>query len=198
MLKKIMIMVAIIMFGMVSAASAIVMDFETLESPGTGTTRFTHFEEDGFQLDTAVGFASWQTENGYYKGNAAFLNYYTYDAKLSAMNDSLFTLNSIDLNYLFNSASSISFRAYDDNNQLIGTDNITLNVNQWITYNFSSSFENISYMLWKNPNPHHTFDNITINETDSPAPVPEPATCLLLGCGLVGMATINRKRLLNN
>jgi len=196
MLKKIMIMVAVMMFSMVSLAGAVVMTFDGVGGPGDGHTSFTHFEEVDFQIDTAVGFGAWQEDNTNYAGDAVFINYYNYDAKLSAVDGSLFTINSIDLNTLYdNETSSISFRAYNDNNQLIGVDNVDLTVSQWVTYDFSSDFENISYMLWRNPHPWHQFDNITLNETGAPAPVPEPATCLLLGCGLVGMATIGRKRL---
>jgi len=183
MIKKVMTLAAIIMFGIVNLAGAVVMTFDDIIYTEPDIESFTSYSEVGFEIKTAL-FGS------RLNSSSVFINAVNYDATLSATDGSLFTLNSIDLNTLYdNTTAPVSFRAYDANNYLIATEGTTLTTDGWMTFEFSDAFSNVDRVMWSQVSQFHQFDNITLNETgDAPAPVPEPATVLLLGCGLIGLA----------
>jgi len=199
MYKKVVTIVAIMMFGMVNLASAAVITFDNLETPGPGAGSIINYENQGFKIESELMFAYWcqDNNNGYNTSAALFITVSDFDATLSAIDGSLFTLNSIDLDTLYNNngPSPVEFRAYDINDNLLATEGTTLTSNEWATLEFSSEFEDVAYVKWCQLDALHQFDNIVLNETGGPAPVPEPTTILLFGSGLIGIATIGRKKL---
>jgi hypothetical protein len=109
------------------------------------------------------------------------------------VNGSLFSLYSIDLDTAYandDGPSPVTFFGYDSGNVQIATAGTTLVADGWITLNFPSTFRNLAYVEWDQVSEYHQFDNVNL----AGDPVPEPATMLLLGTGLVGVAGAARRR----
>ena len=198
---KIALMVSVILFAMVSTVNAIVMTFDDYESNYDGTDVAPislPYQAQDFEIKVdSVDLSC--------SGKGIFMSNGESMATLSAVGGSLFTLNSIDLDILSDTTNVlVSFSGYDASGALLATEGITLfaseentsAANEWITFEFPPTFNNVSYVTWWQGNEDfHQFDNIAINENASaPAPVPEPATCLLFGSGLIGMAGIFRRK----
>ncbi len=69
------------------------------------------------------------------------------------------------------------------------------------TYSLAESFTDIEFILseagcWTDS--FAGIDNVVVTESaTSSSPVPEPATMMLFGCGLVGMAAVGRKKIIS-
>ncbi|WP_300465276.1 PEP-CTERM sorting domain-containing protein [Desulfobacula sp.] len=79
-------------------------------------------------------------------------------------------------------------------NNYSGVAYIPLSNSQWVSvsHTFTTSYSQLSLMLedFHAPGENAYFDNIKL----STAPVPEPATMLLFGIGLLGLAGVNRRK----
>ena len=211
-MKKLIIAIMIFLFGLSITCNAAIITFDDLENPGDSInshTTFPIYENQGFKITPVRfesvyqrkdNFGSFHQDNVNYNKSASIFittsssygNNNGYMAKLFATDYSLFTLNSFDIANLFNINSTlVAFRAYDINDNLIGADGITLTTNEWITFEFSFVFNNISYLIWHQSCNCHQFDNITLNKTSS---VPIPPTILLFGSGLIGLVGISRRK----
>lgn len=194
-MKTILAIVSILVFGVVSA-SALTINFDDLEVSGTSPGYLTSYNDQGFQF-TGQDFMYWQQEHAYYNTSAAlFIRYQSNTARLSAVDGSLFTLNSIDLDTLYNrdTDTTVTFTGYNSANQVVATESLTWRADGWITLDFTPEFNNLAYVDWIQTFGYHHFDNVVINGDSTPAPVPEPATMLLLGTGLAGLGLIRNKR----
>jgi len=201
-MKKIITVIVIMMFSMISLASAAVITFDDLETPGTSAGVLYSYQDQGFNFEVDIeglgyeidyeGFAYWQQGNEFYNTTASlFIRFEKSIATLNTTDGSLFTISSIDLDTFINNnvPCSIEFKAYDVNDNLLATEGTTLNAG-WVTFEFSSAFSNIDHMEWIQENKPHQFDNVVLNKPGSPVPV--PSAILLLSSGLIGLITIRR------
>lgn len=173
-------------------ANAVVMDFNQLTGSGL-QSRGYHYEEDGFQLDTtgSQGFYSIHSNDYRYDGSVGFFND-TIDGitRLTKIGGGLFSLDSIDMDSLNGGYQvTVNFIGTLLNGSTVSTSFRTNAANNLQTFDFGTSFDNVTSVAWTQASPYHSFDNIVVNA----AQVPEPGTVAMLGLGLLGVFASRRK-----
>ncbi|RYF41103.1 MAG: PEP-CTERM sorting domain-containing protein [Cytophagaceae bacterium] len=74
------------------------------------------------------------------------------------------------------------------NGSTTSTEFRTNSANNLQTFNFGTSFDNVTSVRWTQASPYHSFDNINVT-----AQVPEPGTVAMLGLGLLAFTAARRK-----
>ncbi|SMP67036.1 PEP-CTERM sorting domain-containing protein [Noviherbaspirillum suwonense] len=173
-------------------ASAVVMDFNSLTGNNGDVNRGKHYEEDGFQLDTTGtnGFASIHSGSVGYDGNTGFFNNNINGVTvLTKIGGGLFSLDSIGLDSLDGGYQvTVTFTGTLLNGSTTSTEFRTNSANNLQTFNFGTSFDNVTSVRWTQASPYHSFDNINVT-----AQVPEPGTVAMLGLGLLAFTAARRK-----
>jgi hypothetical protein len=170
-------------------ANATVIDFNSVIGLGEDA-QGQHYEEDGFQLDTALGFYSINNSERY-TGTPSFLNGFAGGlTTLTKIDGGAFSLDSIDLdNYYYDPVVNVTFIGSlldGSTTSTVFQTNATFGLETFI---FNSSFNNVRSVTWAQDFPYHSFDNIVVNA----AQVPEPGTVVMLGMGLLAFTAARWK-----
>ncbi len=193
-LKGVVLALSMALFS--GAAVAVILDFQSLASRGSGfVSAGNAYSEDGFTLanlssNNANSLLSAEEGNlPYYSGSAALFNSNHLGITRLVSNASLtFSLLSIDLaeiDALRLGPTVVSFTgaffAGGTINKVVTLDGIA----GFETVHFDG-FEDLISVSWTQQPQYHQFDNISL------ANVPEPSVSLLLGLGLLGLVATTR------
>jgi hypothetical protein len=216
-MKKMLVVLSIVLCLFISwnSAAADVINFESLSTSGE-TTPFSLYQEGGYTLTndadiiygdpsdpswppTPNAFGWWATSySGGYAGSLGLFNNYQWlTTTLTKDDNTPFSMYSIDLSRLGGGApavgDSVNFTGIksDDNSAVTQTFTYSETL-AFQTFFFSSDFNELKSLSWISASAIQDpqFDNITMSALTT---VPEPATLLLLGLGLVGLAGARRK-----
>jgi len=198
-MKKILIISSIVLFG-ISPCFAVTFDFNSLATGYYTEAQFnSNFVGVSFDNTGGNGFdIQSSTLQPDFSGNA-ILNepYYTVNNLTRATFASLTNFISVTLGDFNQDPDTLYLFAYDSSNNVIGSQSYNLPADSYAGITLSLSVANIAYVEFYGVGVNYNsvyWDNFTFNETTNP--VPEPATILLLGAGLIGLAGYGRKKYL--
>jgi hypothetical protein len=211
---KSILLVTLTLFVFSTTASAVVIDFQSLEHiDSLNRAHGFSYSEDGFTLVDAsgrFGFHTFGTERFGYSGSTALFNGFIGGITiLTQDNGDPFSIYSIDLAELIVSdglpGASVLFEGVLSSGVPI-SQRFTLDGNAFDpeTFLFADRWNDLTEVSWIQAAPSvgsnvlipHQFDNIVLNSTDMPdiPAVPVPAAFWLFGTALIGFVGISRRR----
>ncbi|MEP3244857.1 MAG: PEP-CTERM sorting domain-containing protein [Sneathiella sp.] len=196
-------LVSVVGIAEMKPASAVILDFETLQAGGTGFAfPGSSYEEDGFTLTApgVDGFVSPRTGSSLYAGSTSLVinNVLNGFAALTKTGGGAFDVLSIDLAELRDGQQGPGQVTFTGEKVGGLTQNISFTLdggeNDFETFFFTSFFTDLTSLTWDQGfSFHHQFDNINVSASISAVPL--PAALPLYGAGVAFLGFIGwRKR----
>lgn len=188
----------LLVFAIVTSANATVLTFDDISTDSIGTIGDGYggldWDNMGFIKNTFNANSGY--DNGTVSGDYTAFNQW---AQVGTVNDTSFDFNGAYLTGAWNTGLNIkvtgSLNGADIYSQTVTVDTTGPT---WFDFNFLgidslafSSFGGVNAELGGGAGAHFAMDDFTFNQTVDP--VPEPATILLMGVGLLGLIGYRRK-----
>lgn len=176
----------VLSFGLSAAhASTVTLDYTAASSP------FTSYEEDGFTTSVDIGVL----RNGTFRAGDAYVAEFADATVTIARTDaSAFSASSLDLTYWSPGGATATIQGVLPGGSLVSQ--VIAGITTLETFDLSPDFGNITALqftqnAFSGPLGAFGFDNVVVGEV---APIPLPATGLLLLAAVGGIAVVRRRR----
>lgn len=192
-MKKIgVLLIGFLLLVSVGLVNASVLDFESLTTSNAESLSLNNQGYGGFTWDnTWYLYSDNVFSTPAHSGDYAIVNNFGANpAGLSIASSSTFDFNGVWIaGWDFDSPQQIKVQGFDASNNLIG-ETAWLAVTSGVNSYLDANFQNVTRIDFVGGQ-YFTLDDFTYNES---LHTPEPATFMLFGLGLLGLAGVSRKK----